>query len=262
MNIDKVSYQLFMEQFYSDILNSETIPKKTKQIMKKLMKGAKKLDETTFLQVAEMHSYYLSKCIEMGAENPFLGMIASALGDDDENYNETYKPQPKRQLKALTDKDFNFTYISDVEFPPYLRDIKHVLDAPMEITFASNGTVWMNDTLWKYLVSLLIYEACGDRPILAPRPSEPESITLELGYNKDNIILSFSNGPSRCLKLKFNKHMDDNNKPYATIDNENICFRLGLETSFSLQGKYIVKPSNVYGLLIGEKIDSKDKEFI
>ena len=79
---------------------------------------------------------------------------------------------------------------------------------------------------------------------------------LQLLEKDKRIIITLSKGPSRAMKIRLNKHTDDYGRIYGTTDSGS-AFQLSIQSSFSLNGKYTIYPTNFYGIVVGEKISPK-----
>ena len=285
MDVIFEKYKKYLMDMSDNMKNSNVIPKKLKKIFKNMSKKVNKMDDKTFLFLFDSHLQYLLDTM-LSSDNETLNLFMDMIStmhkyknnpndDDDETSEVPFHEEvneigefiiesfgipskmPKTKLEALKDNEELITNSPNITIPDYLKDIQWAMISPMKLTIASNGTMWMNQELWQYLIDIIYFEAFSMAPILYNKPDPPSEVTVNIGYNKDKLLISLDKGVSRCLKIKFNKKTDKNGNIYATTDDD-ISFKFAIETSFNVKGEYIIKPTTLFGVLEGTKTNSMD----
>lgn len=264
------SYKEFIKQEYDRVNSNPRIRKKIKKAFKSFKKQVDKLDEDMFMfLLCTNYEYILSstmnkpKSIFDNLEN--IKFPNDKVADEDDNgideddskmHNGLYENhynRPKMHLRIIDDSDFEINKNEDLIFPPELTDMHWAMKGPMELTIASNGTMWMNSELWKYLIEMIQIEMYGNMPKIFQPSETPSEISINIGYNKNHLLISLTKQLSRCMEVTFNENINSYNEPYGTAD-DNTCMKLQIETSFNIKGKYVFRPTNIFGLLYGEKV--------
>lgn len=253
MDINIETYKKFIKQNYNEIKYSSMIPKKIKKSLKSFKKQINKLDSETFTFLINLnYQYILSSIMADDNNDSFLNYSKNKIfetDDEDSNYNS------KIHFKIINDSDFEINKNGELIFPPELKNINWAMKGAMELTIASNGTMWMNNELWKYLNSM--NQINGYKNIIKVfqqnQQKPPSEISVHIGYDKNHLLISLSKQLSRCMEITFNENFDSYGEPYGTVDDD-VCLKFQIESSFNVKGKYRFKPTNVFGLLYGEKV--------
>lgn len=272
MDINKNSYYDFLDQVGANIKNDPDIPKKVKKLLNKIKRKVKGFDDEVFTYISDINISYIVNIVESGGEYPLLNVLKEALNqddddDDDENgsmpINFTPHPFMKKKRKLEIIKDSKLMLSEDIMLPNELENAQLILDIPMEMTFTSDGNVWVNHSLWKYLSDMIksriippFNQYVSQNYIGDESPTELDYMDIELAKKDKRIIITLSTGPSRAMKIRLNKHTDDYGRIYGTTDSGS-AFQLSIQSSFSLKGKYTIYPTNFYGIVVGEKISPK-----
>lgn len=217
------------------------VNKKDKRKMKSITKKIQKLNDNQL-------SFLM---------NANFSFILNTINDKENIVNNELSN--KKIVKIIEDDDYFITNDPNYIFPDNLKNIKWAICEPMELTIASNGSIWINNSLWIYLTDIMKAEIdkYPIHPIQKNKLKEDiDAITLNIGYDKNNLLLSINIGVNRAMKITFNKKIDGNGKEYATVSDDQ-CFDFSIETSFIPKGKYTIKRTSIYGLLYGEKINSE-----
>ena len=271
MDMSMTTYKEFIQNAYNIIRYNDKIPKKVKKILKSLQKNINKIDDETFLYLLEINSQYILSTLDSDSFNPFIDIIQTEINniynevseedkivEEEESYDsKSFKmmhPFRKIEMKIIDDKDLTLNN-TDIIFPRELNNIKWAMRSPMELTITSDGSMWMNDELWNYLIEMKKEASPPNIFMFSDDNYDIDILELNIGYNKNNLLICFNKDPSRCMKIIFNKKFDKSGKIYATVDDD-ICTRFQIDTSFNVVGKYEFRPTNIYGLMCGKKVKS------
>lgn len=258
MDMSIETYKNFIEQHCKDMSHNPTIPKKIKKTLKAIKKQLNKLDPETFSFLINMNYHYMLSSA-MDDLNSIMNELRNGTIDDDMMEDEEIVPnngfihRPKMKFRVIDDSEFSIGKNNGFVFPPELKNIQWAMKGPMELTIASNGTMWMNNELWKYLVEMVQVETFGNVPKIFQSSKPPSEIPVNIGYNKNYLLISLTSKLSRCMEVTFIENIDSYGEPYGTVD-DNTCTKFQIETSFNIKGKYVFSPTNIFGLLYGKKI--------